>query len=263
MKFIGKAALVSAVGALFLGASLAISSATPGSGITVSSGAPVRATRVQPDKTKYKPSCSSTSACTLGDNSSSGPGVEGYSVDGIGNVSYNNNSAYYTLFSYSYDNSAYPFAAFNYDGYGMELDSVGDGYFSGTVTATGFNTDLKTRGGGAVGGFSATSTRPVLEDTGTGRLEGGMAAVRFDPQLSDAIEATRGYQVFLTPDGDTRGLFVSQKFQGGFIVREVEHGRGNLYFDYRVVAHPAGAPLVRLPELARHRTPGPDGRVVH
>ena len=62
----------------------------------------------------------------------------------------------------------------------------------------------------------------------------------------------RWYYVFLTPLGDTRVLYVSRKAALGFQVREVERGRGNLDFDYRIVAHPSDAPNDRLPaEFAR------------
>jgi hypothetical protein len=52
----------------------------------------------------------------------------------------------------------------------------------------------------------------------------------------------------LTPLGDRRGLYVSRKTTSGFQVREIEHGRDSLDFDYRIVAHPLGADTARLPE---------------
>lgn len=128
-----------------------------------------------------------------------------------------------------------------------DTDLITDGY----VEATQFITSSKVRdGGGRVGEFGARSTRATLEDTGTARLVGGEGTVRFDPALAGAIDPSRGYQVFLTPDGDTRGLYVSAKFEGGFVVRETERGRSSLYFDYRVVAHPYGASDDRLPRIS-------------
>ena len=88
-----------------------------------------------------------------------------------------------------------------------------------------------------------------MEDTGTARLLNGAGAVHFDPAFASTINASRGYQVFLTPNGDTRGLYVSAKYEGGFMVRENEHGRSSVYFDYRIVAHPYGASDARLPRL--------------
>ena len=106
--------------------------------------------------------------------------------------------------------------------------------------------------------FSSESTRATIEDTGRARLEGGEGAVRFDSAFASTIDAARGYQVFLTPNGETRGwLYVAEKYEGGFIVREGLHGRSSVYFDYRVVAHPYGASDARLPQLQIKRPPIP------
>ena len=65
-----------------------------------------------------------------------------------------------------------------------------------------------------------------------------------------------GYQVFLTPDGDVRGpLYVSQKFAGGFTVREAQGGRSSIFFDYRIVAHRAGSSDARLPVIQSPQAP--------
>jgi hypothetical protein len=42
--------------------------------------------------------------------------------------------------------------------------------------------------------------------------------------------------VFLTPVGDTQGLYVSTRSQDGCEVREQQGGTSNLAFSYRVVA---------------------------
>jgi hypothetical protein len=62
------------------------------------------------------------------------------------------------------------------------------------------------------------------------------------------------YYVFLTPLGDTRGLYVSIKTPTAFQVREVEHGRSSLEFDYRIVAHPLDADNDRLPPVPPMRS---------
>jgi hypothetical protein len=139
------------------------------------------------------------------------------------------------------------------------VDAGGDGGFSGFVQADGgFRTVQRARGGPRVEAFSPESTRATIEDTGTARLESGEGAVRFDSAFASAIDATRAYQVFLTPNGETRGwLYVAAKYEGGFIVREAEHGRSSVYFDYRVVAHPYGASDARLPQVTLKPPPIP------
>ncbi len=130
------------------------------------------------------------------------------------------------------------------------VDFSGDGTFSGSVSATSFNTDVRSRNGESLGASVALTPQATMEDTGTARLLNGEGAVRFDPAFASTINARRGYQVFLAPDGDTRGLYVSAKYEGGFIVRENERGRSSVHFDYRVVAHPYGASDARLPRLS-------------
>jgi hypothetical protein len=67
----------------------------------------------------------------------------------------------------------------------------------------------------------------------------------------------RWYYVFLTPLGDTRGLYVSAKTPSSFQVRENEGGRGRVAFDYRIIAHPLDAKSDRLPPAPAMRQPRP------
>lgn len=132
----------------------------------------------------------------------------------------------------------------------FETDYAGDGFFSGIVTAAGFSMGVHRRDGGRVIASASLAPSTTIEDTGTARLEGGEAAVRFDPAFASTIDVGRGYQVFLTPNGETRGwLYVAAKLERGFIVREAYHGRSSVYFDYRIVAHPYGVSDDRLPLL--------------
>ena len=129
------------------------------------------------------------------------------------------------------------------------FDGSGNGNFGGTVSAAGFITVTAQRGDRANAAYDAASTRPSLEDTGTARLTNGIGIVHFDSALAQAIDVRNGYQVFLTADGDVRGLYVAQKFARGFVVRESQNGRSSISFDYRIVAHRAGSPDARLPEI--------------
>ena len=94
---------------------------------------------------------------------------------------------------------------------------------------------------------SESSPAQTVEDVGTGRMSDGIANVRIDPAFASVTDH-RWYYVFLTPLGDTRGLYVSMKTASGFRVRENERGRSNVEFDYRIVAHPLDAKYERLPD---------------
>lgn len=134
------------------------------------------------------------------------------------------------------------------------VDSSGDVYYHGSLNTFG-------EPASGVRLYTAQSTAPAIEETGTAHLAFGRANVYFSPNFARSIEAQRGYQVFLTPDGDTRGLYVQGKYAKGFVVREVQGGRGNFDFDYRVHARgnesepitPAAEP--HLPPMLRATAP--------
>jgi hypothetical protein len=55
--------------------------------------------------------------------------------------------------------------------------------------------------------------------------------------------------VFLTPNGDSEGLYVAGKTATGFEVREQGGGTSNISFDYRIVAKRRGYESVRLEDI--------------
>ncbi|HLY02548.1 MAG TPA: hypothetical protein VKR56_08620 [Candidatus Cybelea sp.] len=176
-------------------------------------------------------------------------GVYGYSLYGEGGLFENDGTSYYTAAVISNASGGFPFLASGTNG-AFIVDGSGDGIFSGSVTADGgYKTVIISRSGGKLAAGAAMNAQTTMEDTGTSRLTDGEAAVRFDSAFASTIDANRGYQVFLTPDGDTRGLYVAAKYERGFIVRETERGRSSIAFDYRIVAHPHGISDARLPEV--------------
>jgi hypothetical protein len=197
----------------------------------------------------------STSSDGVSGNSSSGAGVFGYSLSGYGGWFEEDNTLNVALWAQDdQGTSGYPFVARGVSGTELTgevyVDGSGDGFFTGEVDAQGgFATVIRSRNGESFGASVALTPQATMEDTGTSRLLNGEGAVRFGSAFASTMDATRGYQVFLTPNGDTRGLYVSAKYEGGFTVRENEHGRSSVYFDYRVVAHPYGASDARLPQL--------------
>jgi hypothetical protein len=200
----------------------------------------------------------STSDLGVFGNSENDRGVYGYSVNGTGGAFENFNGNYAALYAQADYPGAYPLEAYNNDTEGyFEVDGYGDGYFSGTVYAAGFVDPLRARGGRRLGAYGAESTRATIEDIGTARLVQGQDAVRFDPTFASAIDPRQGYQVFVTPNGDTHGLYVAAKDDGGFVVRENQRGRSTVTFDYRVVAHPVGANPARLPGVSLKRPARP------
>jgi hypothetical protein len=77
------------------------------------------------------------------------------------------------------------------------------------------------------------SPEPWFEDFGTANLKGGRALVKLDADFAKVI--TRGYRVFLTPEGECRGLSVRRKTAASFEVRELMGGKSSVAFSYRIV----------------------------
>lgn len=132
------------------------------------------------------------------------------------------------------------------------LDSLGNLITKGSVTAHGTPKFVsKTSAGPEVVAYGSRQTEPTMEDFGEARLIGGQAFVRMDPAFASAIDRSTNYLVFVTPKGDSRGLYISQQSAAGFTVRENQGGHSTLAFDYRIVAKPFDSNAARLPVAAQ------------
>ena len=99
--------------------------------------------------------------------------------------------------------------------------------------------NLKTAAGNSAGSPNAVERAGNWrEDFGSAQLHNGVAEVALLPSFLDTVEIQSGYHIFLTPNGDSRGLYVTQKTADGFEVREHGGGKSNIAFDYRLVARP-------------------------
>ncbi len=126
------------------------------------------------------------------------------------------------------------------------VDGSGDVFYRGTLNAFAV-----TRSGSVATAFSPKTTSQTVEDTGSGQLINGMAMVSLDPAFAQTIDLRTPYHVMLTPDGDTRGLFVASKGPTGFVVREVQGGRNSLAFDYHIYASALGHAGERMTVMTR------------
>jgi hypothetical protein len=83
--------------------------------------------------------------------------------------------------------------------------------------------------------YCLESPESQFEDFGEAKLVKGKAEVRLDRDFIGLAD-TRKYHVFLTPYGESKGLFVAARRGTGFQVREQGGGKSSLSFSYRVVA---------------------------
>jgi hypothetical protein len=140
------------------------------------------------------------------------------------------------------------------------IDYNGNETLSGTLTTSG-GTYVRTSGsnGAAMLEYTGRTTAPQVEDVGEAQLTNGRAYVAIDARLAQTIDRRVGYHVFVTPEGDCNGLYVTQKTPAGFAVRELRGGRASLAFEYRIVAKPVdenGGRLVTAPALAKRDDDG-------
>jgi hypothetical protein len=103
--------------------------------------------------------------------------------------------------------------------------------------------------------YTPQEAAPTLEDAGEAQLSGGSAYVRIDPAFANVMDSRASYLVFVTPNGPTRGLYVTNKTTRGFAVQENPGGHASVAFDYRIVAKPYGATAQRLPMIAGSMLP--------
>jgi hypothetical protein len=143
----------------------------------------------------------------------------------------------------------------------MSLDAAGDMILAGNLVVDGqlnYGTD-----GGSCNSpacvspqLQRASSANNLERTGEGQLIAGHAYVAIDAAAARQLDPSKSYHVFVTPEGDCNGLFVTGKTRHGFDVRELRGGRSTLAFDYRIVGNPlpAGGALPRPAFLRNLRT---------
>jgi hypothetical protein len=112
----------------------------------------------------------------------------------------------------------------------------GDDPLSTVRSSTGVN--LRT--------YSAKQSTRTVEDVGEAQIVNGQGHVALDPTFASSISRTSPYLVFITPEGDSRGLYVTARTLSGFTVVESSGGRSTVGFSYRIVAHPYGDTGTRM-----------------
>lgn len=133
----------------------------------------------------------------------------------------------------------------------FDVDFNGDIHIPGQIyTGGGCNQGCapkKASTGKRLVSYTPHESVPTMEDFGQAQLLNGQTYVRMDPAFVNGIDHHAAYLVFITPQGDSNGVFVSQQSLAGFAVRENRGGHSTLSFSYRIVAKPFGSTEPRLP----------------
>ena len=113
-----------------------------------------------------------------------------------------------------------------------EVDGNGNLNCSGSKNAV-----VPVDGGTRIVAMSAIES-PVnwFEDAGSASLVNGMAVVELDQTFIQTVNTTMDYKVFPVPNGDCKGLYVTNKTAASFEVRELGGGTSSVTFDYRIMA---------------------------
>jgi hypothetical protein len=233
-------------------------------------------------------------AGVLGSNGASGPGVSGISGRGIGVSGTTNSGAGGSPAVQGVNSGAGP-GVVGFSGTGTGVGGgTGTGIgFAGIASSTGIGVAGQSTSGYAgffyggagvlvngpftvMGGpknaavrgndghlhrlYCLESPESWFEDFGSSQLTNGGTTVHLEPGFAGVVK-TDAYHVFLTPRGDSKGLYVSNVTPTGFAVHEQQGGTSSITFDYRVVAkrkdiegkrleHVDEPPAIDLPKLA-------------
>ena len=98
--------------------------------------------------------------------------------------------------------------------------------------------------------YAQESPENWFEDFGTVQVVNGLAVINIDPTFAQTVNTTVEYHVFLTPGGDCRGLYVTNKTPASFEIRELQNGKSYISASYRIVAKRKGYENLRLARLA-------------
>lgn len=152
--------------------------------------------------------------------------------------------------------------AYIFDGYDTQtgadcnIDPDANLSCNGKITGGGpMLTRQRSAAGRRVFTYAPQSATPTIEDLGAAQMHEGVANVGIPTDFASVIDRSNPYYVFLTPMGDTRGLYVSMENAAGFQVRENMRGRSNVTFQYRIVGVPLGAKNLRLPIAPEMKIP--------
>lgn len=136
----------------------------------------------------------------------------------------------------------------------FRVDSSGNLHITGNLTVDGTKSSTaKLQDGREVALYAVESPENWFEDFGSGELNNGVAWVPLDASFAQAVNPSVAYHVFLTPNGDSNGLYVARKTASGFEIREHGGGTSNVAFDYRIVAKRRGYEAIRMLQVPERK----------
>ena len=161
-------------------------------------------------------------------------GVAGTGMDGIGGIFLNDSpSGNWALVAANYSSSGPIFTAENIaNGVSCTINASAQLHCDGGIGAI-VQLDSGNR---KVAMSGIESPENWFEDFGSAQLVNGVAVIQLDRDFIQTVSTEKDYRVFPVPNGDCKGLYVTNKSAKAFEVRELGGGSSNIRFDYRIAA---------------------------
>ncbi len=186
-------------------------------------------------------------------NTPSAAGVAGTGMDGIGGIFLNDSpSGNWALVAANYNSNGPIFTAENNaNGVSCSIDQNAYLYCDGGIGAMVHLNSGKRK----VAMSGIQSPENWFEDFGSAQLVNGVALIQLDPDFIQTVNTEKDYRVFPVPNGDCKGLYVSNKSVNSFEVRELGGGSSNIRFDYRITAMRRNYETVRFEDHTKDLDP--------
>jgi hypothetical protein len=165
---------------------------------------------------------------------SSGTAVLGTADDGVaGTFANTSTSGFSTLNVLAFTTNTFPFYAYN-----VANNAHCDISPGGNLSCTGTKNAIVPLDGGKrkVALSAIESPQNWFEDAASAQLVNGRAVVALDADFTQTVNTETEYNVFLTPYGDCKGLYVTNRTATSFEVHELGGGNANISFGYRIMA---------------------------
>jgi hypothetical protein len=180
-------------------------------------------------------------------------GVAGTGMDGIGGIFLNDSpSGNWALVAANYSRSGPIFTAENMaNGVSCTINASAQLHCDGGVGAI-VQLDSGNR---KVAMSGIQSPENWFEDFGSAQLVNGVAVIQLDRDFIQTVSTEKDYRVFPVPNGDCKGLYVTNKSTNSFEVRELGGGSSNIRFDYRIAAIRKNYETVRFADHTKDLDP--------
>jgi hypothetical protein len=127
------------------------------------------------------------------------------------------------------------------------------------------NTIVKNTKGDLITLTCPEAPEAVFQDFGIGQLINGFCHITLDPDLAINITISEEHplKVYITPEGDCNGVFVTNKSANGFDVKELQGGTSTVTFSWQIVATRANEEYVikdgskEISDYSRRFAPAP------